>query len=281
MNCAELKNKSRSSGEGEYINRVFKSDCFKLMQEMPPDFIDCTITSPPYNKGDTGAVLVPKIKYDCYEDNIPEEQYQQNQIDILNQLYRVTKLGGSCFYNHKSRWSKGKPIHPFSWIGKSKWQMRQMIVWNRKLTGNLRAWRFYQTHEELWWLWKDNGESPGKNQINMAQASFGTVWNIPPYQNKEIKHPCLFPPEIPARFMLATTNVDDIIFDPFAGCGTTLVVANQLGRRYIGVDISQEYVKICNDRILKPFPGDVQRINCEKYRQKLELSFFTDEYISK
>ena len=208
--------------KSKIINNIHKVDCLDFMKGFLTPFVDVTITSPPYNKGEQGAILIKAIKYNNYRDNLPEDEYQENQINFLNELYRVTTPGGSCFYNHRPRWIKGKPIHPFEWIHKTDWQMRQQIIWNRKICGNLRAWRFYQTHEEFWWLWKDNKKAPGENQINMKYASLGSVWNVRPYSNKKIKHPCMFPPEIPARIILATTEKDDVVFDPFCGSGTTL-----------------------------------------------------------
>lgn len=248
----------------KFINRVLVGDALIRMKEVPSNLIDLTVTSPPYNKGEQGAVLISAVKYDSYRDNLPEDEYREKQIAILDELYRVTKEGGSCFYNHRPRWVKGKPMHPFEWLQKTRWQMRQQIIWNRKICGNLRAWRFYQTHEEIWWLWKDNGKSPGENQINMSQATIGSVWNIPPYQNKGNNHPCLFPPTIPARCILATTKKGDLVFDPFAGCGTTLMTANQLERGYLGIDISPQYAELSEDRISNPYPGDLESIEKEK-----------------
>lgn len=245
---------------------VITGESLAEISKMPADLIDLTVTSPPYNKGEQGAVLIGAVKYDVYKDNIPEEEYQAKQIEILNELYRITKPGGSCFYNHRPRWVKGVPIHPFQWLAKTNWQLRQQIIWNRKICGNLRAWRFYQTHEEIWWLWKDNGEPPGRNQISMAQATLGSVWDIPPYKNKDNKHPCLFPPEVPARLILATTKKGDLVMDPFAGCGTTLMVAKHLGRHYIGIDISEEYTGLSTERVAKPYEGDLARVELEESR---------------
>lgn len=256
--------KTVNLGEGaagrKFINKVFVKDCLSLMQCMPPDFIDATITSPPYNKGEQGAVLIKAIKYKGYRDNLEETKYQAQQIAVLDELYRVTAPGGSCFYNHRPRWVKGMPIHPFEWLQKTKWQMRQHLIWNRKICGNLRAWRFYQTHEEIWWLWKSNGLPPLKNQIPMNCATLGSVWDIRPYSNKQVEHPCIFPPEIPARLIMASTQPGDLVFDPFCGCGTTLVAANILEREYVGCDLSEEYAKISRGRIKRPFKGDNEKV---------------------
>ena len=247
-----------------FLNKVIAGDALSVISSMQADTVDLTITSPPYNKGEQGAVLIKAVKYDVYKDNIPEASYQDNQVEVLNALYRATKPGGSCFYNHRPRWVSGVPTHPFEWLSKTDWQMRQHIIWHRKICGNLRAWRFYQTHEEIWWLWKPNDKPPGQNQINMDQAVMGSVWAIPPYRNKSVKHPCLFPPEIPARIILATTNEGDVVLDPYAGCGTTLVAAHQLGRKYIGIDISESYATIARNRVSVPFDGDVKRVANER-----------------
>ncbi|MCG8625481.1 MAG: site-specific DNA-methyltransferase [Proteobacteria bacterium] len=250
----------------QFHNQVLSGDALSVLSDMRDGMVDMTITSPPYNKGEQGAVLIKAVKYDTHRDNMPEAEYQNNQIKVLNEIYRVTKSGGSCFYNHRPRWVKGKPIHPFEWLSKTKWQMRQHIIWHRKICGNIRAWRFYQTHEEIWWLWKPNGKSPGQNQINMEQATLGSVWPIFPYKNKSVKHPCLFPPEIPARAILATTKKGDTVLDPYVGCGTTIMAAHQLGRNYIGIDISETYAEIARKRIKVPFDGDVKKVEEERSR---------------
>lgn len=124
-------------------------------------------------------------------------------------------------------------------------------------------------------MWKPNGKSPGDNQIAMQQATIGSVWNILPYKNKENKHPCIFPIEIPARIILATTNEGDLVFDPFCGCGTTLVAAKILGRDYLGVEISKEYATISRNRLRRYFVGD--EISASKERDRLNLNRYNNK----
>ena len=166
------------------------------------------------------ALSSKKIRYDRYVDKLNEPEYQNEQIEILNAIYDKTKTGGSLFYNHRPRWEVGKSIHPFEWLSKTKWEMRQQVIWYRKFCGNLRPWRFYQTHEELWWLWKNNGHKPGINAIPLSLAKLGSVWELRPYSNKkQINHPCVFPPEIPSRCIQATSQEGDLVFDPYARLG--------------------------------------------------------------
>ena len=76
--------------------------------------------------------LVENVVYDTYRDVLPEADYQRQQVAVLDELYRVTKPGGSFFYNHKIRWKRGVMLHPMQWICQSRWQVRQEIVWDAR-----------------------------------------------------------------------------------------------------------------------------------------------------
>ena len=241
-------------------------DCLSLMRAMPRNKVDLTITSPPYNKGEQGAVIVKAIKYAKSSDKLNEEEYQKNQVEVLDELYAITKAGGSCFYNHRTRWEKGKPIYPFQWLQNTKWQIKQHIIWNRKICGNLRGWRFYHTYEDIFWLWKDDGQSPGMHELDTRIASLGSVWDIPPYSTKGKPHPCMFPPTIPARSILACCPPDGLVFDPYAGSGTTLLAAKVLGRDYLGIDVAETYKEVAMARLKHPLQKDLRSILNEKDR---------------
>ena len=71
---------------------------------------------------------------------------------------------------------------------------------------------------------------------------------------KEYNHPAMFPEELVKRCLKLFSYKNDIILDPFNGVGTTTLVAHQLGRQYIGIDISESYCKIARERILKHNP---------------------------
>lgn len=69
---------------------------------------------------------------------------------MLNELYRITKPGGSFFYNHKIRWEKGLLLHPMDWLRKTNWIIRQEIIWDRMIAANIRGWRFWQVDERIY-----------------------------------------------------------------------------------------------------------------------------------
>ena len=115
------------------LNELINGDTLQILKNIDSDYFDLTITSPPYNKRKNSGDIIKKVEYDSYNDNQNEEEYQKNQIEVLNEVYRVTKPGGSFFYNHKCRWENGEMIHPITWLSKSDWIIKQEIIWNRKL----------------------------------------------------------------------------------------------------------------------------------------------------
>lgn len=95
------------------LNKLYNMDCLEGMKQLDNESIDLIITSPPYNLGKTHHTGNNRFKsYGKYDDNMPEALYQQWQIEILNECYRVLKQDGSMWYNHKPRIKKGVCIHP-------------------------------------------------------------------------------------------------------------------------------------------------------------------------
>ena len=141
-----------------YLNTVQEGSALEKLADLPDNCIDITVTSPPYNKRrNTYGWLVQTNRYSHYDDHMPETDYQDWQVSILNELFRVTKSGGSAFYNHKVRWVHGSLFHPLEWVLRSKWNIRQEIIWDRALAANMRGWRFWQIDERIYWLYKPHG----------------------------------------------------------------------------------------------------------------------------
>jgi len=222
----------------KYLNKIICGDCLEILKELPDNSVDCVVTSPPYNKKFVGGKMVKKVKYVDYVDSLPEEEYQKQQIKFLNELYRVSKV---CFYNHKVRYDKFA-IHPIKWISKTKWKLHQEIIWNRKITGNIRGWRCWNIDERIYWLVKDKPK-----ELEQKLAQYTSVWEIRPEMKNP--HPAPFPLEIAKRCVQLGSDKDDIVLDPFLGSGTTAVACKQLGRNYIGIELSKEYCSIAKKRL--------------------------------
>ena len=242
---------------------ILQGDTLLKLKELLDNSVDMGVTSPPYNKQENKkGWLVANVKYDSSSDKKNETVYQQEQIDVLNELYRIIKPGGSFFYNHKIRWERGILLHPISWLLKTKWNLRQEIIWDREIAANIRGWRFWQVEERIYWLQKPkNNKDLIGEELKSKHALLTSIWRIRPEQ--KINHPAPFPIELPTRCIYSIMNdKKGIIIDPYAGSGTTLVSAKLLGHDYIGIEISKEYIKTAEER-LKNYKREQDKVNKE------------------
>jgi modification methylase len=250
------------------MNGFLLGEVLDILQSLESDSVDMGVTSPPYNKKkNRKGGLVKDINYTDIEDHLPEEEYQIQQINILNELYRVIKPGGSFFYNHKIRWEEGKMIHPMEWVTKSNWTLKQEIVWDRSLAANIRGWRFWQVEERIYWLYKPLNKKDNGDELLSKHALLTSVWKIRPEMKKETVsgHPAPFPIEIPTRciYSILDNKKDYTIIDPYMGSGTSAVAAKLLGHNYIGIDISQTYIEQAKKRIENITQKEINDFNNE------------------
>jgi len=220
------------------LDTIYNEDCLKTMNRMADSSIDLTITSPPYNLGNdhhTGAV-----RHNPYEDDLPEKEYQQQQLEVLNELYRVTKDTGSLFYNHKNRIRKGSQITPYEWLLKSDWIVKQEIVWFNG-SQNFDKIRFYPMTERVYWLVK---LADTKLENNISHHDLFD-WKA---QGTNKKHKRSFPEQMVSDILVCIPDAQ-IVYDPYMGSGTVARVCKNMGRKYIGSEISKEYCEIAELRL--------------------------------
>ena len=235
----EYKEIMENSYYHDNTGMLLKGDCFEVMRNFPDNFINMIVTSPPYNKQAVGGQLVKKIKYNGNLDTMSEDKYQKWQIEVLNECYRISD---SLFYNHKIRYQNKIGIHPMKWILKTNWILHQEIIWNRKITGNIRGWRCWNIDERIYWLIKKHPP-----EISQELAQLTSVWEIRPEMKSN--HPAPFPLEIAERCIKIGSKKGDIVLDPFIGSGTTAIACKNLKRRWIGIEKELEYCNMSVDRI--------------------------------
>lgn len=241
------------------LNRIYNENCLETMARMPAGYVDLIVTSPPYNKAGLEGFVRKRhgrdswsagrnIEYggDAGNDFIPEPDYQQWQITVLNECHRILKDGGSLFYNHKNRVKDYVIYSPLEWLLKTRFKLRQEITWLRNNSPALAPIRFLSNTEKVYWLFK--GDKP--EYFNPESLPFGEVWTLS-FENGN-QHPAPFPTALVKRCILACSRDNDIVYDPFMGSGTTAKAAHQLGRRWLGSEISAEYVELANKR-LEPY----------------------------
>ena len=231
------------------VMAIICGDALTTLKEQPPESFDLAITSPPYNTQTDVGPDSRHIAYGDFNDNLPEEDYQQAQTAVLSEIYRVLEPGGSLFYNHMVRHRRGNFLSPLLWLMDSEFEIRNEIIWHKSKPTPNRGWRFWQADERIYWLWKNDGG--GRKEMPVQFSKMGTVWTIPPA--KFDGHPCVFPIEIPSLIISAVGGKR--IIDPFAGSGTTLAAAQNAGVFALGIEQNPQYVEIARRRLKKAKPG--------------------------
>lgn len=240
------------------LNKIYCCDVLEGLKNLEDKSIDLIITSPPYNKAGfngkvrrtEGCIWNKTIDYsgDVNVDCMPEDKYENWQIDILNECFRVLKDDGSMFYNHKIRTKRNQISHPIEWINKSKFKCRQIITWDRTASPNQDTCRYVPTTELIFWLNKTEKNPRFKRS---KDSIFQTeVWRLPAERNT--KHPAPFPIELPDNIIPNIAQGEKIIvLDPFMGSGTVAKSAIKHNCYYIGFEISEEYINLINENLKK------------------------------
>ena len=120
----------------------------------------------------------------------------------------------------------------------------EFIIWHKNNVAPFTNGHYLKDKEYCLLFWK-NAKIKGKYE------DMSTVYhtNLNVEDKKNFKHPTIKPLKFVKQHILNSTNENDIVFDPFAGSGTTCVAAKELGRRYIGIEIDPEYHKIAVNRL--------------------------------
>jgi modification methylase len=223
------------------INNIYNIDCKKGFRRLKDGSIDLIITSPPFNLGNTHHTGTKRHK--AYDDNMDENDYQKWQIEILNECYRVLKEEGSMIYQHKNRIKEGVQISPYSWIFKSKFIVKQEIIWINR-SQNFDKIRFYPFTERVYWLSKDK-KTKLVNSINRNDVFDSKEWK--PVGTKG-SHTRTFPEKF-VEDMLKVFPDANLVLDPFMGSGTVAIIAKKMKRNFIGFEINKEYVDLAKKKL--------------------------------
>lgn len=223
---------------------------------------DLIFTSPPYNIGSkspakTGTRSAKKGTYDSksyrgiceYSDNMPEEEYQESQLNFILWCEKHLNRNGYIVYNHKPRHRDGKLIHPMSWISpaceNSGLVLVEEVVWNRGSTHNHCTSFLWQHTERLYVLRRGSDKNTFHNSKILTQRS--DVWNI----SKEVKseHNAPFPVNLAKEVISSWSKEGQIVMDPYSGSGTTMIAAKELGRGFVGAEILENYFNLARGRL--------------------------------
>lgn len=242
----------------ESLNQIICNDSLVFLKTLPDNSIDLIFTSPPYNFG---------LEYDSQEDAHKWQQYFEKLFAIFDECVRVLKFGGRIVVNIQPLFSDYIPSHhlisnffinkKLIWKGEILWEKNN---YNCKYT----AWGSWKSPSNpyLKYTWefveifskgslKKQGDSENADITpNEFKEWVVAKWSIAPERKmKEYGHPAMFPEKLAERVIKLFSFKGDVVLDPFNGVGTTTTVAKKLGRKYIGIDISQEYCDVANNRL--------------------------------
>lgn len=240
------------AGIRPYVNRIICGDAAEVLSYISDRSIDLIITSPPYNFGHSYA-------QDTRDDTREWNEFFEKLLTVWRECERVLKPGGRMAVNVQPLFSDYVPTHHIIshqledlgllWRAEILWEKNN---YNAKYT----AWGSWKspsmpyikyTWEYIEVFDKESHKKTGKKEnIDITAEEFKEWvigrWTFPPETRmKDYGHPAVFPEELPKRLMKLFSYRNDIVLDPFNGTGTTSLVAWKLGRRFIGIDVSEKY----------------------------------------
>ena len=237
------------------LNRVFHKSS-ENMSELPDNSVHLMVTSPPYNVGKD------------YEDDLSLQDYRSLLKRVMAETFRVLVPGGRACINIAN--VGRKPYIPLNYmigidaidIG---FRMRGEIIWNKSASaGTSCAWGSWRSaanpvlrdvHEYIMIFCKEDfNRSDGTGrEATIGRDEFleftKSIWNMPTESAKKARHPAPFPVELPRRLIQLYTFKGDVVLDPFMGSGTTAVAAAMSNRKWVGYEISKDYIGIVHQRV--------------------------------
>lgn len=248
-------------------NKIHNEDCLETMKRMPDDFVDLTVTSPPY-------------------DNLRDYKgYSFDFESIAKELFRVTKVGGVVVwvvgdavidgsesgtsfkqsllfkeigFNLHDTMIYQKNSYPFPPSNRYFNVFEYMFIFSKgvpKTTNLIKVKTIKQVinNNSTSYYQKDGSKKKSEYETGKDERIKDNVWKYEVGFNKSSldnpEHPATFPEKLASDHIKSWSNENDIVYDPFMGSGTTGKMALLLKRKYIGSEISEEYSKLAEQRI--------------------------------
>ena len=262
------------------------TDVLTFLATLPSDSMQLIITSPPYNIGKS------------YETRTSLKNYLEQQSQVIAELIRVLKPEGSICWQVGNYVDKGEvyplDIYYYDIFKEHGLALRNRVIWHFG-HGLHASKRFSGRYETLLWFTKSDtytfnldavrvpskypgkrhykgdkkgklsGNPLGKNPSDVwefiAQEWDKELWDIPNVKSnhpEKTVHPCQYPVELVERCVLAFTNQDDWVLDPYCGVGSALIAALKHSRRAVGCDWERDYTDLAAERIHAFYQGQLK-----------------------
>ncbi len=240
-------------------------DNLSFMERLPDGQMKLVVTSPPYNLGKD------------YEAKTSLDDYLETQERVISECVRVLHPQGSICWQVGNYVNNGEivPLDAvlYPLFRNRGLKLRNRIVWHfghglhstRRLSGRYETINWWTKNDDYTWNLDPirvpskypskrhfKGPNIGKLSGNPKGKNPSDVWEFPNVKNnhpEKTSHPCQFPVELVERLVLSMTNVEDAVFDPYVGVGSSIIAALMHGRAAYGCDIVPEYVDIAQQRV--------------------------------
>lgn len=262
-------------------NQVYCMDCLKGMGQITDGSVDLAFADPPFNIG---------YEYDVYEDKREDQAYCDWSRGWMAAVVRVLKPDGTFWLAIGDEYAAELKVTATRELGLT---CRSWVVWYYTFGVNCKR-KFNRSHAHLFQFVKDadvftfnydairvpsarqlvyadrransKGRLPDDTWILRPQdlpegfQPDGDTWYFPrvcgTFKERAGWHGCQMPEQLLGRIIRACSNAGELVLDPFAGSGTTLVTAKKLGRRWVGFELSQEYHARVEERLARTEAGD-------------------------
>ena len=255
----------------EAKSKIVNGDSLKELKKIPDETFDLVFADPPYNlqlknqlsRPDQSKVSAVNDKWDQFENF---RKYDEFTFEWLSECKRVLKKNGAIWVigSYHNIFRVGYTIQNLGF-----WILND-VIWNKNNPmPNFRGTRFTNAHETLIWASKSEKSKYTFNYQSLKclndDLQMRSNWNLPICSGTErLKkngkkiHSTQKPEALLHRILLATTNKNDLVLDPFLGSGTTAAVAKKLGRKYYGIEKEKTYFKAVEQRLkdIKPIEDD-------------------------
>lgn len=220
------------------LNKIYNEDCLETLNRMEDESIDCVITDPPYS-GLTSKSKNGRFSNNCHieMDDMSERAFLLFMKPIFREMYRVLKMGSHlyCFTDWKQLRNMADCIELAGF------KIVNIVCWNK---GHFGTGAGYRSQSEYFLVF-----SKGlANTFNLRNV--GNVITVK--RAKDSIHPHQKPTELLKILIENSTNKNEVVYDAFAGSGSTLISAKALKRKFIGSELSNDYCNKINDIINEP-----------------------------
>ncbi len=239
-----------------FLNKIICGDCIEVLGKVHEPFADLIFADPPFNIG---------YKYDKYNDKQKRENYIAWTKEWMTVCKKVLKPHGSFYIAIGDDYAANVKIIADE-LGLF---MRNWIIWHYTFGQQTKS-KFARSHTHIFYFVNDmknftfndyTVRIPSDRQLIYDDKRANTIGKMPDdvwdeysrvcgtFKERTGWHPCQMPESLLRRIIAVSSNPGDCVLDPFSGSGTTAAVAYQLGRNYVGIEISPEYVKNTNERL--------------------------------